>query len=89
MLSGHCEVPGVPHGQGNMTWCPISVPCTLVTGLSHKNGISLMQVGKLRQGVENTPECFPLWCLWMGDASRGNRQNSPPCSSFLQCQALQ
>lgn len=38
----------------------ISVFCSLVTGLSQKNGTSLIQVGKLRQGVENMPLCFSL-----------------------------
>lgn len=83
MLPGHRGVPGVPHGQGIYGMVPsISVFCSLVTGLSHENGISLIQVGKLRQGVENTPVCFPLW---MGEGS-GNLQNPPLCSSFLQCQ---
>lgn len=69
----------------------ISVFCSLVTGLSHRNGISLILVGKLRQRVEHIPECFPLWYLWMGGASHGsgNLQNSPLYSCSLQCQALQ
>lgn len=78
----------------------ISVLSSPVAVLSHKNGIYLTWVGKLRQGVKSMPWVFSslvpfqpqslYGCLRMEAASHGGGNPPTPLySSSLQCQALQ